>query len=315
MRSLLRIVLLYLVLPVVALVVIGLAWLRADAARPLDRYFDERQGRIAGVQGTVAMDTVGQLSGLTTITSDSGLNVTFREIRKAEPESPLPVLVVLGGHRTGSDAVDLFGDVGERAVVAMDYPYEGAEKVRGLFEILKTIPLARKAFIDTPPAVSLVLDYLEQSTWANQDEIVIVGASLGVPFAALIAARDQRIDGAMLVHGAADNEAWLETQVARRNDVRFLHRPLAKVIHWLAYGPTFDTSANVALISPRPVIIVGATDDERTRAGQTEALFAAAGEPKILRWTEGQHVQPNRNDIIDSLLAIADQELPLRAAE
>jgi len=87
------------------------------------------------------------------------------------------------------------------------------------------------------------------------------------------------------------------------------------VIHWLAYGPTFDTGANVALISPRPVIIVGATDDERMPAGQTEALFAAAGEPKILRWTEGQHVQPNRSDIIESLLAIADQELPLRAAE
>lgn len=315
MRKLLRIVVLYLVLPIVALAVIGLAWLRMDAARPLNDYFDERQGEIAGVQGTVTLDTTGQLSGLTTITSDSGLAVTFREIRQAEPESPLPVLVVLGGHRTGSDAVDLFGDVGNRAVVAMDYPYEGAEKVRGFIEILQTVPLARKAFIDTPPAVSLVLDYLEDANWANQDEIVIVGASLGVPFAALIAARDQRVDGAMLVHGAADNELWLETQVARRNDVRFLHRPLATVIHWLAYGPTFDTGANVALISPRPVIIVGATDDERMPAGQTEALFAAAGEPKILRWTEGQHVQPNRSDIIESLLAIADQELPLRAAE
>ncbi|MDH3440517.1 MAG: hypothetical protein OEM63_07185, partial [Gammaproteobacteria bacterium] len=263
MRKLVRIAALYLLLPLIVIPALALAWLRMDAARPLDTYFKERQGLIAGADETVTIDASGQLSALTTITSDSGLRVTFRVIREAKPDSPLPVLVVLGGHRTGSDAVDLFGDVGKRAVVAMDYPYEGAEKVRGFAQIMMTVPLARKAFIDTPPAVSLVLDFLDDATWVDHDEIVIVGASLGVPFAALIAARDQRIDGAMLVHGAADNELWLEAQVARRNDVRFLHRPLATVIHWLAYGPTFDTSANVALISPRPVIIVGATDDER----------------------------------------------------
>jgi dienelactone hydrolase len=236
--------------------------------------------------------------------------VLFRVIRPSEPARKLPVLMVLGGHRTGSDAVDLFGHVGDRAVVALDYPYAGPEKVRGIRQILSTLPLARQAFRDTPPAVALVLDWIGEQAWADQGQLIIIGASLGVPFAALAAARDPRIDAVMLVHGAADNLAWLEAQVARRSELTFLHRPLATLIHWMAYGPTFDTAANVARISPRPVVIIGARDDERTPAGETEALFAAAGEPKVLRWTEGRHVEPDRSDVIAQLLAIADQELP-----
>ena len=56
--------------------------------------------------------------------------------------------------------------------------------------------------------------------------------------------------------------------------------------------------------------LIGARDDERTPAGQTEALFAAAGEPKVLRWTEGQHVEPGRPEVIRQLLSIAYEELP-----
>ena len=225
------------------------------------------------------------------------------------------MLVVLGGHRTGSDAVDLFGEVGERAVVALDYPYEGPEKVRGVRQVLSTVPLARKAFRDTPAAVSLVLDWVEAQPWADTERLVIIGASLGVPFATLAAARDERIDGALLVHGAADNQAWLETQVARRNDNRAMQKVMATLLHWLAYEPTFDTSANVARIAPRPVIVIGARNDERTPAWQVEALFAAAGEPKVLRWTDGQHVQPDRTDVIEALLRIADEELPRMAPQ
>jgi len=310
MRKLLRFILLFVVSPLVVAVMLALAWLRLDSARPLESYFSERKGRIVAVDGDEPVDSAGQLTRLINATSDTGLSVLFRVIRPAEPDDKLPVLIVLGGHRTGSDAVELFGEVGSRAVVALDYPYTGPQKLRGFRQVLATLPLARQAFRDTPPAVALVLDWIEEQAWADPEKLVIIGASLGVPFAALVAARDPRIDAAILVHGAADNEAWLEAQVARRNDIRFLHRPLAILIHWLAYGPTFDTAANVARISPRPVIVIGARNDERTPAGQTEALFSAAGEPRVIRWTEGRHVQPDRQDIIAELLAIADEELP-----
>jgi fermentation-respiration switch protein FrsA (DUF1100 family) len=138
----------------------------------------------------------------------------------------------------------------------------------------------------------------------------MVGASLGVPFAATAAARDERLSGLLLVHGAADNRLWLEKNVAGRIGFEFLQPVTATLLHWLAYGPVFETMEHVAAVSPRPVLIVGARNDDRTPDGQTEALFDAAREPKILRWTAGRHVEPGRSEIIEELLRIADEELP-----
>ena len=154
----------------------------------------------------------------------------FRIIRDVETDTPLPVLMMLGGHRTGSDAVELFGDVGHRSIVGVDYPYDGPDKVKGVIPIARAIPLARQAFLDTVPAVSLLLDWLVEQAWVDKKRIILVGASLGVPFAA-------------------------------------------------------------------------------TAAGQSELLFEAARDPKRLRYTDGQHVQSNRKEIIAELQRIADEEL------
>ena len=113
----------------------------------------------------------------------------------------------------------------------------------------------------------------------------------------------------MLVHGAAENRLWLQAQIERRIDTAWLHYPLSVVLHWLAYGPIHDTSRNVARIAPRPVLIIGARNDERTPAGQTELLYELSGEPKRLRWTEGNHIEPDRTGIIEALLRIADEEM------
>ncbi len=306
----LRSVLIYLVLAAVLAMTLSLTWLRWESSLPRDEWFTERQGRIESVVAERSVTVYGQLSESVSLLSDSGLRVSFRVIRNVVVDSPLPVLVILGGHRTGSDAVDLFGDVGERAVVGVDYPYHGPEKVRGVMTIARTIPLARQAFLDTTPAISLIFDWLVEQDWADRNKMVVIGASLGVPFAAAAAARDERISGVMLVHGAADNRLWFQVQVARRIDAEFLHYPLATVLNWLAYGPVFDTGKHIALVSPRPVLIIGAHHDERAPPGQTEVLFDAAHDPKRLRWTEGRHVQPGRTEIVAELLRIAEEELP-----
>jgi fermentation-respiration switch protein FrsA (DUF1100 family) len=70
----------------------------------------------------------------------------------------------------------------------------------------------------------------------------------------------------------------------------------------------------VAAVSPRPVLIVGAREDERIPAGQTELLYESAGEPKKLRWTDGRHVQPGRTEVIEQLMRIVDEELTLLAS-
>ncbi len=311
MKSIARVrsVLKYLVLVVVLSIALSLIWLRWESSRPRDDWFSERHGRIETVATEESITEYGQLAESVQLISDSGLQVSFRTIRDVETDAPLPVIMILGGHRTGSDAVELFGDIGHRSIVGVDYPYDGPDKVKGVIPIAKTIPMARQAFRDTVPAVSLILDWLVEQAWVDKKRIILVGASLGVPFAATAAARDRRITGLMLVHGAADNRLWMEVQVARRIDTKLLHYPLATILNWLAYGPVLDTSKYVATVSPRPVLIIGARDDERTPPGQTELLFDAARDPKRLRWTDGQHIQPNRKEILEQLLRIVDEEL------
>ena len=110
--------------------------------------------------------------------------------------------------------------------------------------------------LDTVPAVSLRLDWLLEQDWVDEKRIVLIGASLGVPFAATVAARDPRVTGLMLVHGAADNQLWLEVLVARRLDTEFLHYPVAKIRYWFGYGPLLDTSKHIATLSLRPVLSI-----------------------------------------------------------
>ena len=288
----------------------SLAWLRWDAGQPRDDWFAERHGQMQSSVVEHLDGGAGQAAASVRLESDSGLEVVLRVVRNADAGDPLPVLLVLGGHRTGSAAVELFGDVGTRAVVALDYPYVGPESVKGLMESIRSIPLIRRAFLDTPPAISLALDWLHEQPWADPSQIVMIGASLGVPFAAAAAARDERISGLLLVHGAADNRLWLEKNVAPHIGVEFLQPVTATLLHWLAYGPVFETTEHVAKVSPRPVLIVGARADERMAGGETKSLFEAAREPKILRWTEGPHVDPGRSEVIEDLMEIIDDELP-----
>lgn len=299
----------YFVLIVVLSITLSLIWLRWESSRPRDDWFGERHGQIETVATEEAITEDGQLTESVRLKSDSGLQVSFRTIRDVEADAPLPVLMILGGHRTGRDAVDLFGDVGRYSIVGVDYPYDGPDKVKGVIPVARTIPLARQGFLDTVPAVSLILDWLLEQAWVDEKRVILVGASLGVPFAATAAGRDRRITALMLVHGAADNRLWLEVQVARRINTKLLHYPLATILYWLAYGPVLDTSKHVAAVSPRPVLIIGARDDERTPAGQAELLFDAARDPKRLRFTDGQHIQPNRKEIVAELLRIAGEEL------
>ncbi|MGI9221941.1 MAG: alpha/beta hydrolase family protein [Woeseiaceae bacterium] len=306
----LRIAAFYFVLLVVVTITLSLTWLRWESSQPRDEWFVDRQGEIETVKTEDAYNDQGQLAESVRLVSSSGLEVSFRILRASDIKEPLPVLMILGGHRTGSRVVELFSDVETRSVVGVEYPYDGPDKVKGAIPIAKTTPKVRRAFLDTVPAVSLVLDWLLEQPWVDKNRIILVGASLGVPFAATAAARDDRFTGLMLVHGAADNRLWIEMQIARRIDAEYLHYPLSIVLHWMAYGSVLDTPAHVASIAPRPVLIVGAREDERTPAGQELLLFELAGEPRRLRYTNGQHVEPDREDILMELWNILQEEQP-----
>jgi dienelactone hydrolase len=53
--------------------------------------------------------------------------------------------------------------------------------------------------------------------------------------------------------------------------------------------PESDPLRHVGRIAPRPLLLIGATRDQTVPRSATEALFAAAGEPRQLLWFEASH--------------------------
>ena len=108
-----RSLLIWLVLLVVLSITIALNWLRWDSGLPRADWFSQRHGQIESVIATESITVYGQLLESVQLISDSGLQVSFRIIRKVEYDAPRPVLMILGGYRPGSDAVELFDGVGD----------------------------------------------------------------------------------------------------------------------------------------------------------------------------------------------------------
>ncbi len=54
-------------------------------------------------------------------------------------------------------------------------------------------------------------------------------------------------------------------------------------------GPALDPAARVARIAPRPLLFVNMRGDRTVRLAATEALYAAAAEPKQIHWFDGDH--------------------------
>jgi len=231
-----------------------------------------------------------------------GSVVNLRVVRDLAHEAPRRVMVLLGGHRTGREAARLVGEPGDMAVVALDYPYEGPDRIRGVTQIVRAVPVVETALLETPRAVLLALDWVVAQPWADVKRIELVGVSLGSPFAAVAGALDARFSRVWIVQGAADNRAWLERTLARRIPQAWLRRPVAGVLHRLAHGASFDTEAWVARIAPRPVVILGAREDPSIPIAETERLFAAAGEPKELVWVDGAHINPRRPETVRRVL-------------
>lgn len=272
---------------------------------PRHEYFIQRRGVLVSAEVRPDHPPVGAfLSETVRITANTGLTVDLRVLRPRGQTRPLPLVVLLGGHRTGRNAVEVVGDPGQLVVAALDYPYHGPDEVRGWRQAVAAVPLIQRGLLDTPPAISLALDWLERQPWVARQKVEIVGVSLGAPFAATAGALDQRFRRVWIVHGGAGNRDWIEHNLRDRVKNDWLRAQAATLVYLLAYGRSFDTAKWVERIAPRPLIVIGAKNDERLPRSMVERLYAAAGEPKELIWTEGGHINPDHPEVVRQLLEI-----------
>jgi hypothetical protein len=290
-------------------IVLPAVWLLSHLM-PRTGHFTARRSSVAKVETEPERTEPGNfVSQGVRLVAKNGLIVELRVLRPAAVTGRVPLVVLLGGHRTGRNAVNVLGAPGSIAVAALDYPYDGPERPRGVVESLRTIPAAQRALLDTPPAISLALDWLLTQPWVEPQRVELMGVSLGVPFAAVAGGLDDRFKRVWLVHGAADNRAWIASRLEDRIPNAPLRHTAASLAHLLAYGPTFETEQWAPRIAPRRVVVIGARDDEQMPRASVEKLFAACREPKELLWIEGGHVRTNRHDIVRQLLAMARERI------
>lgn len=260
------------------------------------------------------VESGGFLSQAVRLKARSGLTVDLRVLRPGGEAGPLPLMVLLGGHRTGRDAVELLGAPGRFVVAALDYPYDGPERPRGLWQSITTISAARRTLLDTPAAVLLAVEWLAAQTWVDPERMEIVGVSFGVPFAAVVGSTDPRLRRAWLIHGGAGNSQWIEANLGPRVPPGWRRRVAGRLVWLLTHGPTLDAGHWTPLLSPRPVIIVGARQDRRVPSKIVERLYAIAREPKELIWMEGDHIDRRQEAVREILDMVRSRVAPTEVA-
>ena len=280
-----------------AAIVGGLAALVLYLLRDPRPRFEERRSALASVVESDPVIEGGSSFQDVTLTATSGLQVRLNVRRQlADSGRTLPGVIILGGHVTGATAAKLVGEAPGIAVAAMSYPFTGNPKP-GTATFLREIPKIRGAFLDTPPALMLVMDYLHRRADVDSDQIEAVGVSLGAPFVTIAGALDSRFTRIWALHGSGGSYAPLEASMRRTIGFAPLRAVAASIANVLISGPRLAPEKWAAQISPRPFVMVNATDDERLPRASVEALYAGAAEPKEIIWTSGRHIHADAETI------------------
>ena len=287
---------------VVSLVAFG-AYLLRD---PLP-HFRERRSRIATVQPGESLDSAGYHLTTVRVVATSGLAVELTVRRRLADSGRLPLAVILGGHYGSRRAMRFLGQTPGVMVATLSYPYTGDPRPDAL-TFLRDIPKIRGAFLDTPPAVMLALDYLTSLPEVDPTRVEAVGVSLGAPFMCIAGALDRRFARVWVLHGSGGSYVPLEANMKRNIPFAPLRVVAAGLANVIIAGPRLDPVRWVPQIAPRPFVMVNASDDERLPRPAVDALYTSAREPKELVWMSGRHVHSDK-ETIQRLVAIVMERM------
>lgn len=142
--------------------------------------------------------------------------------------------------------------------------------------------------------IGAALAWLEGQAGIDRARIALRGVSMGGYFAIHAAGQWERLAGCVAIN--PPDEAALSALI------RDARNPATPIGRWRQEGPDFprvmgcdlgcwleaaDLRSAVARLTPRPLLLIHCTGDERVPLGISEELYAVAGEPKALWSLEG----------------------------
>ena len=191
-------------------------------------------------------------------------------------EERVPAALLLHGLGSRKERMaDTIGEaLAERGIAALsvDLPLHGGRE--GAADLRGSSPaLLLGAWGEAMREARLALGFLVQHEGTDGDRLAILGYSLGSFLANVVAGESPEVQAVVLA-ASGDLPDGL---------------PFDSIIR-----SVMDPLRAVRRLSGRPLLMINGRYDRTVTAAQAERLFAAAGEPRIMRWYGGGHWPPQR---------------------
>lgn len=231
---------------------------------------------------------------------------------------PVPVLILLHGSHQEKEFVEEictpFNKAGF-AMVCFDQHARGERKVRG--SVLKTMKAFRDRCYKTVHDTRRLIDYLATRPDIDSKRVYLIGASYGAITGTVVVAQEKRIRAAALVVGGGNFRLLANAPEVRKELPKWLW-PVAGPLMVVAAGVA-DPVHHAAQTAGTPVIMLNGSNDGVVTPESGEALYAALGEPKEIKWYPVDHPdrEPNGEEVIkmlgDGLAWFMAQDAPFRS--
>ena len=158
------------------------------------------------------------------------------------------------------------------ASLAIDLPLHGERHVPVTSHALDNSLNLMRRWQAALEECALALRYLTSRPEVNPHSLGIVGYSMGAYVGLIVAARERAVRALVLASGG--------------------DLPLTST-YMRVIRAVVDPVASVRQLAGRPLLMVHGRQDRTVRPDQAERLFAAAADPKELRWYDSGHYLPN----------------------
>ncbi len=231
-----------------------------------------------------------------------GAPLRFEVRRPADESVEVPVLVILGGLKTGHRTLDRLPPCGANALVAYAWPYD-RERWRSQSNFGRALVVWRMAR-RLSDQIEALLVWLRSQPWCDADRVTLCGGSLGAIVLPMILrdlqARGSGVKRAVFAYGGARRGtlAWL---ILRRQSI-----PLAALASLLAL-------LCLRLVEPArhlphlrgEFLVISSPDDERVPVRCAAHFEALLPDPKRVVHLAGAHLDTERPDLIASVVDTA----------
>lgn len=230
----------------------------------------------------------------------------------AATDEKLPVLIILGGLRTGRNSIAYVPKPGRNVLVGFDYPIQKRIKLR--LSLLPSLPTLRRQLLRVPGQVAALTEWLGAQAWVDAQRISLLGFSLGALYLPAVHRATARqgikpgptiiayggADLGVLVHNRMNSKpAWM--RLLATGIVDSLLRPLEPAAHLPHLRGEF--------------LLLGSSDaDKFIPASSSALLHELTPEPKTIIALEGGHVGGRQAELTRLILEATGDWLEARGA-